>query len=178
MKLNQRGFMLIEVLVAMLLSAVALLALASANAAALRYTKMSQYRAQALTLAADISERMRANPAGFAAQAYEFRASFAAQSASPALPVQLCSAGNSVCSALELAALDMAQWRVLARAALPQGSVFVQTQAAVGAADVWLAWRDPLLAKADETIALAKECPAGLALSDTSIRCSYFRVHP
>ena len=36
---RQRGFMLIEVLVAMLLSAVALLALASANAAALRYTR-------------------------------------------------------------------------------------------------------------------------------------------
>ena len=166
--------MLIEVLVAMLLSAVALLALASANAAALRYTKMSQYRAQALTLAADISERMRANPAGFAAQAYDFKASFAAQSASPALPAQLC----SVCGALELAALDLAQWRVLARAALPQGSVFVQKQAAFSAADVWLAWRDPLVAKADETTAPARECPAGLALGDTSIRCSYFRVHP
>jgi type IV pilus modification protein PilV len=62
MMTRQRGFMLIEVLVAMLLSAVALLALASANAAALRYTKMSQYRAQALTLAVEISERMRANP--------------------------------------------------------------------------------------------------------------------
>ena len=111
---RQRGFMLIEVLVAMLLSAVALLALASANAAALRYTKMSQYRAQALTLAVEISERMRANPAGFAAQAYDYSASFAAQSGSPDLPAQLCTAGNSVCSALELAALDLAQWRVLA----------------------------------------------------------------
>ena len=175
---RQCGFMLIEVLVAMLLSAVALLALASANAAALRYTKMSQYRAQALTLTADISERMRANPAGFAAQAYDYSASFTAQSDSPALPAQLCNAGNSVCSALELAALDLAHWRVLARAALPQGSVFVQRQAAVDAADVWLAWRDPLLATADETTTPAKECPAGLALGDTSIRCSYFRVHP
>jgi type IV pilus assembly protein PilV len=175
---KQRGFMLIEVLVAMLLSAMALLALASANAAALRFTKMSQYRAQAVTLAVEISERMRANPAGFAAQAYDYSASFTAQSDSPALPAQLCNAVNSVCSALELAALDLAHWRVLARAALPQGSVFVQRQAAVDAADVWLAWRDPLLAKADETTAPAKECPAGLALGDTSIRCSYFRVHP
>jgi len=175
---RQRGFMLIEVLVAMLLSAVALLALASANAAALRYTKMSQYRAQALTLAVEISERMRANPAGFAAQAYDYSASFAAQSDSPALPAQLCNADNSVCSALELAALDLAQWRVLARAALPQGSVFVQRQAAFAAADVWLAWRDPLLANTDEKTALVKECPAGLALDDSSVRCSYFRVHP
>jgi type IV pilus assembly protein PilV len=175
---RQRGFMLIEVLVAMLLSAVALLALASANAAALRYTKMSQYRAQALTLAVEISERMRANPAGFMVQAYDFKASFAAQSDSPALPAQLCNESNSACSPLELAAMDLAQWRVLARAALPQGSVFVQRQAAFSAADVWLAWRDPLLAKADETTAPARECPAGLALGDTSIRCSYFRVHP
>ena len=86
---RQRGFMLIEVLVAMLLSAVALLALASANAAALRYTKMSQYRAQALTLAVEISERMRANPAGFAAQAYDYKVSFAAQSGNLDLPAQL-----------------------------------------------------------------------------------------
>ena len=34
------------------------------------------------------------------------------------------------------------------------------------------------LANADETTALVKECPAGLALGDSSIRCSYFRVHP
>jgi type IV pilus assembly protein PilV len=174
---GQRGFMLIEVLVAMGLSALALLALASVNAAALRYTKMSQYRALATLLASDMGERMRANKGAFAAQAYEFSASFAAQSAPPALPAQLCAGAANACTATELAAADLAQWRGLARSVLPQGSVYVLRQADAGAADVWLAWRDPLLARPDETPALQTECPAGLAVSDTSIRCSYYRIH-
>ena len=39
---HQRGFSMIEVLVAIVISAVALLALAGVNAASIRYTKMSQ----------------------------------------------------------------------------------------------------------------------------------------
>lgn len=178
MKMNtQRGAMLIEVLVAMLLSSVALLALASANAAALRYTKMSQYRTLATLLATDIGERMRANKAGFAAQAYGYNVSFAAQSAAPSLPAQMCAGAGSVCTASDIAALDLAQWRVQARHVLPQGAVFLLPQANAVAADVWLAWRDPLLAWPDEAPALSTECPAGLAATEAGIRCSYFRVN-
>ena len=178
MKMNtQRGAMLIEVLVAMLLSAVALLALASANAAALRHTKMTQHRTLATLLANDISERLRANKAGFAARAYDYSASFAGQSAAPSLPAQLCASAGSVCTASEIAALDLAQWRVQARHVLPQGAVFLVAQADAVAADVWLAWRDPLLAGPDEAPALSNECPVGLAATEAGIRCSYFRVH-
>jgi type IV pilus assembly protein PilV len=178
MKMNtQRGAMLIEVLVAMLLSAVALLALASANAAALRYTKMSQYRTLATLLATDIGERLRANKAGFTARAYDYSASFAGQSAAPNLPAQVCASAGSVCTDRDIAALDLAQWRVQARNVLPQGAVFLLTQADAVAADVWLAWRDPLLAGPDEAAALSTECPAGLAATEAGIRCSYFRVN-
>lgn len=178
MKMNtQHGAMLIEVLVAMLLSAVALLALASASAAALRYTKMSQYRTLATLLASDIGERMRANKAGFAARAYDYSASFAAQSAAPSLPTQLCASAGSVCAASDIAALDLAQWRNQARNMLPQGAVFLQMQANATAADVWLAWRDPLLAAPDEAPTLGTECPSGLVVTEASIRCSYFRVN-
>jgi type IV pilus assembly protein PilV len=176
-KMNtQRGAMLIEVLVAMLLSAVALLALASANAATLRYTKMSQYRTLATLLATDIGERMRANKAGFAARAYDYSANFAAQSAAPSMPAQLCASAASVCTAGDIAALDLAQWRVQARNLLPQGAVFLLMQADAVAADVWLAWRDPLLAGPDEAPALSTECPAGLSANEAGIRCSYFRI--
>jgi type IV pilus assembly protein PilV len=178
MRMNtQRGAMLIEVLVAMLLSAVALLALASVNAAALRYTKMSQYRTLATLLASDIGERLRANKAGLAARAYDYGASFSAQSAAPSLPAQLCASAGSVCTASDIAALDLAQWRVQARQVLPQGSVFLLMQTDAVAADVWLAWRDPLLAGPDEAPALSTECPAGLAATEAGIRCSYFRIH-
>jgi type IV pilus assembly protein PilV len=154
-----------------------LLALASANATALRYTKMSQYRTLATLLATDIGERLRANKAGFAARAYDYSASFAGQSASPSLPLQLCAGAGSVCTAGDIAALDLAQWRVQARHVLPQGAVFLSTQADAVAADVWLAWRDPLLAGPDEAPALSTECPAGLAATEAGIRCSYFRVN-
>ena len=182
-----RGFMLIEVLVSMALSAVALLALASLNAAALRYTKMSQYRAVATHLASDIGERMRANKGraaksgvaaeGFWAGDYDYTTSFSGQAASVSPPEQRCNTAFSVCSTRELAVLDMAQWRFQTRRLLPEGSVFVLRHASAVAADVWIAWRGPLAASKDETPARATECPSGLSVSDRSIRCSYFRIN-
>ena len=184
---DQAGFLLIEVLVSIALSAVALLALASLNAAALRYTKMSQYRAVATLLASDIGERMRANkgrPAsgsttaeGFWADDYDYATSFAGQAGTVSPPGLRCNTAGSVCSTHELAALDLAQWRYQTRRALPEGSVFVLRQSDAVAADVWIAWRDPRVAAQDEAPARATECPGGLAVSDPSIRCSYFRVN-
>ena len=174
----QSGFMLVEVLVSIVLSAVALLALAGVSAMTLRYTKMSQYRVVATLLATNLGERMRANKAGFLAQGYDFSAtSFAGQSAPATLPAQSCDSAGSFCTALEIAQLDLAQWRQQARRLLPEGSAFVLRQADAVGADVWLAWRDPLLANTDESPRRAAECPDGLAAADPSIRCSYLRIN-
>ena len=54
-----RGVSMIEVLVSIVIASIGLLALAGVNAAAVRLTKMSQYRATATLLANDIGERMR-----------------------------------------------------------------------------------------------------------------------
>jgi type IV pilus assembly protein PilV len=182
-----KGFMLIEVLVSIALSAVALLALASLNAAALRYTKMSQYRALATHLASDIGERMRANKGraatgewlaeGFWAGDYDYTASFAGQAAAVSPPALRCNTAASVCSTRELADLDLAQWRFQTRRSLPEGSVFVARSSAAVAADVWIAWRDPRVASQDETPARVAECPSEWAVNDPSIRCSYFRIN-
>jgi len=182
-----RGFMLIEVLVSIALSAVALLALASLNAATLRYTKMSQYRAVATHLASDIGERMRGNKGraavdgaaaeGFWAGDYDYVTSFAGQAATVSTPAPRCQTAMSVCSTRELAELDIAQWRFQARSLLPEGSVFLLRQSNAVAADVWIAWRDPLVASKDEAPSRANECPSAMAVSDLSIRCSYFRVN-
>lgn len=59
-----KGVSLIEVLVAIVIASIGLLALAGVNASSVRYTKMSQYRGTATLLANDIGERMRANKAG------------------------------------------------------------------------------------------------------------------
>jgi type IV pilus assembly protein PilV len=181
--------MLIEVLVSIVISSIALLALAGVNASAVRYTKMSQYRATATLLASDLGERMRANkgvPAagvvvatGFFAGAYDYNTTdFAAQAATPTLPAQLCNTAASSCTPQQIAALDLAQWRLLVRTQLPEGSAFIARQAGQTAADVWVVWRDPAVASNDEAPALATECPDGLNLeNDRSVRCSFFRIN-
>ncbi len=183
-----RGVSMVEVLVAIVISAIALLALAGVNAAALRYTKMSQYRAIATQLANDMGERLRANkgsPAlgvvaatGFQAGDYDFTTDFAGQASRASLPQQQCDTAASNCTPAEIAALDLAQWRRLVRDQLPEGSVFLLRQADQAAMDLWLAWRDPAVAASDEAPALALECPDGLNRGgDSSVRCSYFRIN-
>lgn len=184
-----KGGMLIEVLVSIVISSIALLALAGVNASAVRFTKMSQYRATATLLATDLGERMRANkgvPAegavvasGFFAGYYDYNTTdFAAQATAASLPAQLCNTAASVCTTQQVAALDLAQWRLLVRTQLPEGSIFISRQAGAVAADVWVAWRDPAVASNDEAPALATECPDGLNLAaDLSVRCSFFRIN-
>lgn len=180
-----RGGSLIEVLISIVIASIALLALAGVNASAVRYTKMSQYRATATQLANDMGERMRANkgqsvaPAtGFLAGSYDYTATFAAQAAKATMPSTLCNALTDTCTPAQIAALDIAQWRIYVRDQLPEGSVFILRQAGEVAADVWVAWRDPAVANADEAPAVATECPAAMSTeSDLSIRCSYFRIN-
>ncbi len=186
---HARGGMLIEVLVSIVISAIALLALAGVNASAVRYTKMSQYRATATLLVSDLAERMRANKGvaadgavvatGFFAGAYDYSTTdFAGQSTAPTMPAQLCNSAATTCTPQQIAELDMAQWRLLVRTQLPEGSIWISRQAGQTAADVWVAWRDPAVATSDEAPALATECPDGLNLgSDLSVRCSFFRIN-
>ena len=185
---NQRGFSMIEVLVAIVISAVALMALAGVNAASIRYTKMSQYRATATQLASDMGERLRANKGspsagalaatGFYAGDYDYTASFANQATRATLPAELCALASSNCSPADIASLDLAQWRRLVRDQLPRGSVFLLRQAEQSAMDLWLVWADPAVAASDEAPELAMECPDGLERgTDKSVRCSYFRIN-
>lgn len=191
---NQRGVSLIEVLISIVIASIALLALAGVNASAVRYTKMSQYRTIAAQLAADIGERMRANkgtaavaaippaaaiPAtGFLAGGYDIGATFAAQSAIAVMPGTTCDTAVSNCTANQIAAVDIAQWRINVRQHLPEGSAFIIRQANEVAADVWVVWRDPAVANTDEAPEAAKECPDGLTKGgDLSIRCSFFRIN-
>lgn len=179
------GVSLIEVLVSIVIASIALLALAGVNAASLRYTKMSQYRATATQLAADMGERMRANKGTSAANsgvfgsAYEFTTDFEGQADAASPPAQLCNSAASNCTVAEIAALDLAQWRILVRNQLPEGSVFLQSQSVpIPAVNLWVVWRDPAVAATDEAPALVGECPDGLNRnSDASIRCSYFRIN-
>ncbi len=184
------GASLIEVLVSIVIASIGLLALAGVNAASIRYTKMSQYRATATQLANDMGERMRANkgvpasvtPAvtatGFFAGNYDLATDFSGQATVVSLPTELCGAAASSCTPAQIAALDVAQWRILVRNQLPEGSAYMVRQDAAVAMDLWVVWRDPAVASTDDAPALASECPDGLNRnSDLSIRCSYFRIN-
>jgi len=179
------GASMIEVLVSIVLASFALLALAGVNAASVRYTKMSQYRATAAQLANDMGERIRANkgvttPAatGYFAGNYDYVEDFAAQGSATTLPAELCNTNASNCTAAQIAELDVAQWRMMVREQLPEGSIFMRRQGGEVAMDLWVVWRDPAVADADESPALLTECPASLNREgDLSIRCSYFRIN-
>ena len=172
-----KGVSLIEVLIAIVIASIGLLALAGVNTAAIRYTKMSQYRGTATLLANDLGERIRANKGG--AGSYVIGSSFATQATLPSAPTKLCDsyAGVPPCTAAEIAAADLFSWQVSVRDQLPNGSVYVGYQNLQNAYDVWVVWRDPAVAS-DDVVAVGLECPAALTVaSDPSIRCSYFRIN-
>lgn len=173
-----RGATLVEVLISVLFAAIGLLALAGANVASIRYSKMSQYRGTATLLAADLAERMRANQAGL--NDYAVATDFAGQASAPAATTA-CEGYSATCSSADLAAYDKAIWQLLVRSQLPEGSVYVTPSTAVLAADVWVAWRDPAVANPSENNTDArdtttKECPDSFS-SDQSVRCIYFRIN-
>lgn len=171
---RQTGASLIEVLVSIFLSAFALLALAAVNAASVKYTKMSQYRAASVLLASDLAERIRANKAGLAA--YAFQNDFSYQGTLPDAPTD-CDNIAETCTSAQMAAYDLAQWRRTVRDQLPQGAMYLTTYANPVAADLWVVWRDPSTA-ADEETSKNSECPNGVGRAgDLSIRCSYFRIN-
>lgn len=204
------GVSLIEVLIAVLLSAIGLLALAGANVASIRYSKMSQYRGTATSLVADLAERMRANKNGAASYAltdnYETQGTAMAAAVAGATSAgarngthdTTCETYAATCTAAQIAAYDLANWRLLVRDQLPEGAAIVDVvnttfQASPPAAapntvvtsagiNVWIAWRDPAVANADENSTDARnaalECSSDFDLgTDKSIRCSFFRIN-
>lgn len=176
----QRGTSLIEVLVSIVIASIGLLGLAGINAASVKYSKMSQYRSTATQLVNDISERIRANnTSGGVLASYVLRTTFSAQATLPSAPTPACTAVSDSCTAAQMAAADLQQWRATVRSRLPEGAVSLRSDAGtVGAFDLWIAWRDPSLANSDEAPRVgAQECSSDLDVdADASVRCLYFRV--
>jgi len=98
----QRGFSLLEVLVALVVLAVGLLGLAMLQNLGLRLGHQSYERTQATVLIYEIVDRMRANPAGVRAGDYLITLTDAPPSASD------CFA--SACTATQIATFDLSQW--------------------------------------------------------------------
>lgn len=169
----QRGVGLVEVLVALVISAIGLLALMAGQGAALRHGVAAQHHALGAGLVADIGERMRANPAAWAAGLYQYRVAADEQLASAvAAPAIRCDGASSACSAEQLAASDLASWRALARASLPAGVTWLGPDAT--GVDVWVGWRAAAAVSASGAPAT---CPAALA-GGGGFHCTFARVSP
>lgn len=107
------GFTLIEVLVALFVLAVGMLALAALQGRSLRDSTTAQLRGTALMLAYDISDRMRANPTGVNAGSYARSSTNAITVPSTPSPRCTINTGDitaSTCTPAQMATEDMYQW--------------------------------------------------------------------
>jgi type IV pilus assembly protein PilV len=105
-----RGFSLIEVLVALIIMSVGMLGIASLYVQSMQAGRTSLFRHNAVTLAGDVADRIRANPTAGAAYAGA-GADFA------------CIAQGTNCSAPQMAAQDVLVWSDQAASTLPDGAV-------------------------------------------------------
>ena len=88
---RQQGFTLLEVLIALLVLSIGLLGLAALQTTGLRSNEMASMRTTSTHLAYDITDRMRANPAGVTANQYVL-------------------AGGAEPTGTSVAALDLIDW--------------------------------------------------------------------
>ena len=111
----QYGFSMVEILVTLVIVAIALLGTAGLQAYAMRVNKSGQFRTQAIFLASDLVERMEANKAQSVLGSYVV----ATTSAVAAAPAD-CS--QAACNPATLAGWDINQWEQSIANLLPQPS--------------------------------------------------------
>lgn len=133
---KQTGTSLMEVLVTVIITAIGLLGLAIIQNTGLKASYDSYARTQGSFLAADLADRVRANPT-----ATEY--TLAADSDPPAEPP--CFAANADCSVEDIRNFDLFHWRQSAVAALPQAMASVTFDNANNLYTVTLSWEDRIV---------------------------------
>lgn len=111
---GQRGFSLIEQLVALVVVSVGMIGIAALYGQGLRAGSTALYRTQAVNLVSDMADRIRVNRRG--------RASYGGAAANNG-----CDPGGGVnCTPAQMAAHDLAIWQAQVAALLPAGVGVVQ----------------------------------------------------
>lgn len=174
----QRGVSLIEMLVAILVVSMGVLALAGLLGTASRYGKTSEFRSIATLQAADISDRMRANLAGANVGAYVLD-NTALRTEAPDAAAACANAQH--CEPGEMASQDLAAWQAALFVGLPQGTGYVAYDTTRRTADVWVMWRDPSALSGNEYLNAAdagrSACPPDFKPEGLDKpRCMFFRV--
>ena len=127
------GFSLIEVLIALIILSVGMLGIAGLYVQSMQAGRTSMFRHNAVTIAGDIADRIRANPA--AGTAYT-----AADGADNS-----CVNGGVNCSPAQMAAHDISLWQEQAYDSLPNGKVTVTLDSSVvpPSYDIKVEWDEP-----------------------------------
>lgn len=129
---QQHGFSLVEVLIALIIMSVGMLGIAGLFVQSMQAGRTSMFRHQAVTLAGDVADRIRANPrAGIA------YAGFGAD--------HNCVGQGVNCSEAQMAANDILIWDQEALDSLPNGDVIVAFDDAVSPPlyTITVQWTEP-----------------------------------
>ena len=145
---RQRGFTLLEVLIAVMLLAVGLLGLAGLQAVSLRNNHSAYLRSQATMLTYDIIDSMRSN-----------RKAAAALPPTPNYDIAIGTPGSAsppdcmaiVCTGSEMAIAEIADWKQSLASLLPSGDGSIAPGVAPNVVTVTVQWTDGRGAAADTT---------------------------
>jgi type IV pilus assembly protein PilV len=175
----QAGVSLIEVLVAVLVVALGILAMLAMQVNAVKFTKSSEIRTMGAMLASDLADRMRANRAGFVSDSYLLNNQYSTSFTADTTSAQQCSTTTKQCLSDELAKSDLADWLQSVHQALPNGSAWISSvDKQDNAVDIWLVWRE---ASEGSTPAgrNSDECPSNMlpANMTPAPRCMYFHIN-
>ncbi|WP_081992824.1 type IV pilus modification protein PilV [Collimonas arenae] len=187
---RQRGVGMIEVLIAITISAFALLGLAGLQMAALKYQKVAHFRSLASQLGADMADRIRANAspvtktaASGASNAVTYSLKNDQYSAAPPSTVPACASSAQAdpppcANAQEIANRDIYEWRVTLNRALAGGwgnvSAYDPKQGMT--VTVYYSEPDKLLANASDANCDASVFPSGVEQKE--MRCFQTTVMP
>ena len=122
---RSRGFTLIEILVTLVVLSIGLLGLAGLQLNGLKSNHSAYLRSQATILTQDITDRLRVNRTSAITGSYDIDIGETAASAT-------CTGTGSNCSAANLAAADLSEWKTLLDDSLPLGDGSI-TRTTVGA---------------------------------------------
>ncbi len=113
---RQAGFSMVEALVALVVLSVGMLGIASLYVVSLRSSGSAISRTQAVNLASDLADRIRANRS--AGEAYEAVVSTSDEAAA----VDTCIGQAVTCDPATMAAYDLSVWRQQITATMPGGT--------------------------------------------------------
>ena len=132
-----KGFTLLEVMIAMVISAVSLLGLAGLQAQSLSFNNTAYVRSQATYFAYDILEKMRMNKTAANAGGYDLATTDVPLSAS-------CYGTSATCSESDFATADKYEWYTLITSTLPggAGSVSLATGSGTTIVTVVVQWNN------------------------------------